>query len=70
MFLCLVFLVFSHVNIAASLSPAGKGLPSWLFYCIFVTFLCVILGQVWCLNVSFPDICRLSYFSASKIVQP
>ena len=31
--------------------------------CIFVTFLCGILGQVWYLIVSFPDLCRLSYFN-------
>ena len=31
-------------------------------YCIFVTFLCGILGQVWYLIVLFPDICLLSYF--------
>ena len=33
-------------------------------YCIFVTIPCgiCILGQVWYLIVSFPDICRLSYF--------
>ena len=31
-------------------------------YCIFVTFQCGILGQVWYLIVSFPDLCRLSYF--------
>ena len=31
-------------------------------YCIFVTFSCGILGQVWYLIVSFPDRCRLSYF--------
>ena len=29
-------------------------------YCIFVTFLCGILGQVWYLIVSFPDLCHLS----------
>ena len=32
-------------------------------YCIFVTFPCDILGQVWYLVVSFPDLCRLSYFN-------
>ena len=32
-------------------------------YCIFVTFPCGILGQVSYLIVSFPDRCRLSYFS-------
>ena len=31
-------------------------------YCIFVTFPCVILGQVWYLIVSFPDLCLVSYF--------
>ena len=30
--------------------------------CIFVTFPCGILGQVWYLIVLFPDLCRLSYF--------
>ena len=31
-------------------------------YFIFVTFQCGILGQVWYLIVSCPDICHLSYF--------
>ena len=31
-------------------------------YCIFVTLACGILGQVWYLIVSFPDLCRRSYF--------
>ena len=31
-------------------------------YCIFVTIPCHILGQVRYLIVSFPDLCRLSYF--------
>ena len=30
--------------------------------CVFVTFPCGILGQVWYLIVSIPDLCRLSYF--------
>ena len=33
-------------------------------YCIFVTFPCGILSQVWYLVVLFPDLCRLSYFVA------
>ena len=42
-------------------------LTIWLLLvmCIvfFVTFFpCGILGQVWFLIVSFPDLCRLSYF--------
>ena len=29
---------------------------------VFVTFPCGILGQVWYLIVSFPDLCLISYF--------
>ena len=32
-------------------------------YCIFVIFSRGIMGQVWYLIVSFPDLCRLSYFT-------
>ena len=32
-------------------------------YCIFVTFPCGSLGQVCYLNVSFPDLCLLSYLA-------
>ena len=30
--------------------------------CIFVTFPCGILGQLWYMIVSFPNLCQLSYF--------
>ena len=30
-------------------------------YCIFFTFPCGLLGQVWYLIVLFPDLCLLSY---------
>ena len=33
-----------------------------MFNCVFVTFPCGILGQVWYLIVSIPDLCHLSYF--------
>ena len=32
-------------------------------YCIFVTFPCGILGQVWYLIVSFPDLCCITFSS-------
>ena len=58
--------MLSRLLIAALWSPAGKRLTSWLlfvmFTCIFVTFPCGILGQVWYLIVSIPDLCRISYF--------
>ena len=31
-------------------------------YCIFVTFPCVILGQVWYMIISYTDLCNLSDF--------
>ena len=48
-------------------SPPWKGLTSSflfvMFNCGFVTFQCGILGQVWYLIVSIPDLCCLSYFN-------
>ena len=43
---------------------------SWLlfmmFNCVFDTFPCGILGQVWFLIVSIPDCCHLSYFNENS----
>ena len=65
-YLCLVFVMLSHLFIAVLWSPAGKGLTSWLcfvmFNCVFVTFPCGNLDQVWYLIVLIPDHCHLSYF--------
>ena len=51
--------------IVALWSPAGKGLNSLLSFvmsfCEFVTFPCGILGQVWYLIISIPDLYPLSY---------
>ena len=63
-YFCLVFFMLSRLFIAALWSPAGKGMTSCLsfvmFYCVFVTFPCGILGQMWYLIVSIPDLCHLS----------
>ena len=65
MFWCLVFLMPSCLFIAALWLHVGKGMTSWLllvmFMVFFLTFPCGILGQLWYLNVSFPDLCHLSY---------
>ena len=62
-----VFVMLLRLFIAALCSPAGKELTSWLLFvmcnCDFITFPCIILGQVWYLIVLIPDLCRLSYFS-------
>ena len=53
-----LFLLFFRVRLCidALWSPAEKGLTSWLSFvmlnCVFVTFPCGILGQVWYLIVS------------------
>ena len=57
--------MLSRLIIAALWTPGGKGLTSWLsfvmFNCVFVTFPCDILYQVWYLIVSIPSLCHLSY---------
>ena len=64
-YLRLVFVMLFHLFITALWSPAEKGLTSWLsfvmFNCVFVIFPCGILGQMWYLLVSIPDLCQLSY---------
>ena len=65
-YLCPVLFMLSRLFVAALWSPAGKGLNSWLLFVIFnyvfVTSARGILGQVWCVIVSIPDLCPLSYF--------
>ena len=54
-------------------SPAGKGLTSWLSFVVSICeldFPIGILGRVWYLIVSIPDLCTLTYFVfSSKSVQ-
>ena len=63
---CLVFAMFcARLFICASWSPAGKGLTSWLSFVVSSVSLSLsigILGQVWYLIVSIPDLCNLTYF--------
>ena len=55
---CLVFAMFcARLFICALWSPAGKGLTSWLSFVVSTG----ILGQVWYLIVSIPDLCTLTY---------
>ena len=69
-YFCLVLLCFhARLFVDALWSPAGKGLTSRLlfvmFNCVFVTFPCSILVQLWYLIVSIPDLCHLSCFTTS-----
>ena len=59
----LVFAMLSCLFRAALWPHAGKGLTSWLTCDVFL-FIChfpCILGQVWYLIVSIPDLGRLPY---------
>ena len=68
-----LFLLCFHARlfIDALWSPAGKGLTSWLSFvmsnCESCHFPIGILGQVWCLIVSIPDLRFLSYFEPKLI---
>ena len=62
--------MLSLLFIATLCSPVRKGLASWLlfvmFNCVFVTFPCGIMGQVWYLIVLIADRCRLSYIKSDS----
>ena len=62
--LCLLCLC-PRLFICASWSPAGKELTSWLSFVVSTVSLSLpigILGQVWYLIVSIPDLCTHTYF--------
>ena len=63
---CIVFAMFcARLFICALWSPAGKGLTSWLSFVVSsvsLSFPIGILGQVWYLIVSIPDLCTITYF--------
>ena len=46
----------------------GKGLTSWLSF-VVCHFPIGILGQVWYLIVSIPDLCTLAYFVICEMVK-
>ena len=67
-YFCLVLLLLhARLFVDALWSPAGKVLTSKLSLvmsiCDVFYFLIGILGQVWCLIVSIPDLCPLSYLN-------
>ena len=66
LFLSCVCYAFAHVCL---LMPCGHQLGKsgpLGSNCVFVIFLCGILGQVWYLIVLIPDLCPLSYFTMPK----
>ena len=67
-----MFFMLSRLFIAALWSTAGKRADLLALvgdvYCIVVTFLCGILGQLWNLIVSFPDIAVLLFSHRGNII--
>ena len=60
-------LVFSLARMEASWERADLlALFCVMFSCVFVTFPCGVLGQLWYLIVSLPDFCTLTYFFFSS----
>ena len=71
-YFCIVLVMLSRLLVAALWSSAGKGLTSWLSFVVLnrvvVTFPFGIMGLVWYLIVSIPNLCPLSYFHTVCIV--
>ena len=64
-FVSCVYHAFASVHCCLAVTCREKADPLAIvgdIYCIFVTFPCGILDQVWYLIVSIPDLCRLSCF--------
>ena len=62
-----LFFLFVFANtrclfVATLWSPVGEELLNVMVYCVFVTLLFGVLGQVWYLIVSIPDLCLRPYF--------
>ena len=70
--LCFVSAMLSCPFIADLWSPVGKGRNSWLSVCevscVLATFPCGVLGQLWYLIASIPDLCLLSNFNADIVI--
>ena len=60
-----VFVILFCLFLAALWPPAVIGLTSWHFYVCFVTYLNCVLGQLWYLIASIPDLCLLPYFNVA-----
>ena len=64
-YLCLVCHAFASVHCCLVVTCSERAHPLAIVVmlnCVFVTFPCDILGQVWYLIASIPDLCHLSYF--------
>ena len=66
---CLLFLYVHCSHVITCLESADLfALLYVMFDCAFVTFSFGVFGQLWCLIVSIPDLCLLSYFKYNLTV--
>ena len=67
-YLCFVLVMLSCLFLAALLSPAGKGLTSWLscVWCLMCSCVLSLSHQVWYLIVLISDLCLLPYFGYTR----
>ena len=65
-YFCFVFVILSSVHCSPTVTCWERAdllaLLYVMFSCVFVTFPCGVLCQVWCLIISIPDLC-LTYFT-------
>ena len=67
-YLCFMFVCHTVLSVPCGLAATCSKMADLLallyviFSCVFVTFPYGVLGQVWYLIVSIPDICLLPYF--------
>ena len=61
-YLCFVSAVLSCLVVTCWERADLLDLLYVMFSCVFVTFPCGVLGQVWSLIVLIPDLCLLPYF--------
>ena len=72
-----LWIIFGYLYFVFSLQPYGyqlgrTGLLARLyvkFSCVFVSFPCGVLSQVWCLIVLIPDLCILCYLVTSWVYE-
>ena len=65
---CYAFASVHFCHVVTCWEKAYLWLLFVMFKIVFLTFPCGIMGQVWYLIVSIPDIRRLSYFNCSYVM--
>ena len=69
-YLCIVFVMLFPAHFSLVVTCGGRAnllaLLNVMFYCVFVSFPCGVMGQMWILIVSITDICLLTHFQRTR----